>query len=271
MNKLACIRFFKDMITSREMLIKLAKNDFKKRYAGSYLGIIWAFIQPVVTIVLYWFVFSLGLRSRPMNGYPYVLWLTAGLIPWFLFSDSINGGVNSLLEYSFLVKKVVFNISILPALKILSALFIDVFFYVFMMIMFMCMGYMPTIYAFQLIYYIICTVCVTLAVSYLTSAITVFVRDIAHFIAVGLQILMWITPIMWPVTMLAESHPTLLIILKLNPVFYIVEGVRNSMFGTGWFWQDWQWTLYFWVFTIVVFIFGAHVFDKLKPHFADVL
>ena len=101
---------------------------FKTKYAGSYLGIIWAFVQPVVTILLYWFVFQVGFRSRPLGDYPFVLWLTAGLVPWFFFSDAWNGATNSMLEYSFLVKKVVFDIGILPVIKIFSAFFVNIFF-----------------------------------------------------------------------------------------------------------------------------------------------
>ncbi len=268
---MAGIKFIKEIIASWAMLVKLAKNDFKKKYAGSYLGIFWGFIQPVITILLYWFVFSFGMRSKPMNGYPYVLWLSAGLVPWFYFSDAINGGANSMVEYSFLVKKVVFNISILPPIKVLSALFINAFFYVFLIVMFLIMGYTPNIYMIQIFYYIICITALTLAVSYFTSAIVVFVRDVGHFIAVGMQILMWLTPIMWPITMISKYHPFIARLLKLNPMFYIVQGVRDSMFGEAWFWQSWHWTLYFWAFTILMYFFGAHVFMKLKVHFADVL
>ena len=81
----ASVNLIRECFESRKMLYNLAKNDFKTKYAGSYLGIIWAFIQPVITILLYWFVFQVGFRSRPLDDYPFVLWLTAGLVPWFFF------------------------------------------------------------------------------------------------------------------------------------------------------------------------------------------
>jgi teichoic acid transport system permease protein len=115
---------------NRRLVWKLAKNDFKTRYAGSYLGAIWAFIQPIVTILVYWFVFSLGMKaSTGPEAMPFVLFLLAGIVPWFYFQDSLNGGTTSLLEYNYLVKKVVFNISVLPVVKILSALFCALLFY----------------------------------------------------------------------------------------------------------------------------------------------
>ena len=95
-----------DIYKNRRLVAKLAKNDFKTRYAGSYLGIVWAFIQPVITILVYWFVFSVGFRSGTGDlGVPFVLYLVAGIVPWFFFQDALIGGTNSLLEYNYLGKK----------------------------------------------------------------------------------------------------------------------------------------------------------------------
>ena len=95
----------KELIQNRKLILKLAVNDFKTKYVGSYLGIIWAFIQPVVTVVVYWFVFSVGLRVVPTGNVPFVLYLVSGLVPWFFFSDSLSGGTSALIEYQYLVKK----------------------------------------------------------------------------------------------------------------------------------------------------------------------
>ena len=104
---------------NKKLILQLSKNDFKTRFAGSMLGRVWGFIQPVVMVLVYWFAFERGLRmgaARVAGGIeiPYVLWLVAGLVPWFYFSDALSGGTNALIEYSYLVKKVVFEISILP-------------------------------------------------------------------------------------------------------------------------------------------------------------
>ena len=77
-----------EIYKNRKLVFSLAKNDFKTKYAGSYFGTIWAFIQPIVTICVYWFVFGLALRNGSDKGVPFVLWLIAGLIPWFFFPDS---------------------------------------------------------------------------------------------------------------------------------------------------------------------------------------
>ena len=140
-----------DIYKNRRLVAKLAKNDFKTRYAGSYLGIVWAFIQPVITILVYWFVFSVGFRSGTGDlGVPFVLYLVAGIVPWFFFQDALIGGTNSLLEYNYLVKKVVFNISVLPVVKIISAMFVHAFFVLFTIILYAAYGKFPDFYYLQL-------------------------------------------------------------------------------------------------------------------------
>lgn len=258
-------------LKNKSVIVKLAKNDFKTKYAGAYFGIAWAFVQPVVTILLYWFVFQIGMRSADVGSYPFVLWLTAGLVPWFFFSDALSGATSSLLEYSFLVKKVVFDIEILPAIKIVSSFFVNVFFSAFTLILFVLNGYYPTLHSIQILYCLFCIAALTWGVAYFTSAVVVFVRDLGHFISVGLQILMWLTPIMWNIGMIEADFPKLAQIMKINPVFYIVQCYRDAIFSEAWFWENPLWTIYFWGLTFVLYLIGTHVFKKLRPHFADVL
>ena len=238
-------------IRNREMIVKLAKNDFRTKYAGSYFGIAWAFVSHIVTILLYWFVFQIGFRSQPVGDYPFVLWLTAGLVPWFFFSDAWNGATNSLMEYSFLVKKVVFDIEILPAIKIVSSFMVNIFFTVFVVILFMLNGFGLTLHMLQLIYSLVCIMVLTWGLSYLTSAVVVFVRDLSHFLGVALQVLMWLTPIMWNISML-DKYPWLASLMRLNPVFYIVQTYRDAMFNGCWFWERPLWSCYFWGLTCSV-------------------
>ena len=145
--------FFKDLIQNRKLIFSLAKNDFKTKYAGSYFGIIWAFVQPVCTILVFWFVFEVGFRSAPMQDVPFGLWLSCGLIPWFFFSEAWNGATNAFVEYNYLVKKVVFKISVLPVVKILSALLVHVFFIIFLFMLFICYKLYPTISSLHILYY----------------------------------------------------------------------------------------------------------------------
>ena len=255
---------------NRKLIMNLAKNDFKTKYAGSYLGIVWAFVQPIVTILVYWFVFSVGLKAGNVSDYPFVLYLVSGIVPWFFFQDALNGGTNALMEYNYLVKKVVFKISVLPIVKMISALFVHAFFVVFSLVLCSLYGYTPSLETLQILYYSFCTFMLTLGLVYATSAIVVFFRDLTQIISIFLQVGVWLTPIMWDVNMLS-NYPWLIKLFKLNPMYYIVTGYRDSMLGHVWFWNHWGWTVYFWIVTVVLFALGSWIFKRLKPHFADVL
>jgi len=255
---------------NRELIWKLSLNDFKSKYSGNYLGIFWAFVQPIVTVVVYWFVFAVmrGDWGLDGNGYPFVLWLIAGIVPWFFFSDALSQGTSALLSYEYLVKKVVFKISILPIIKVISAMFIHLFFVMFSLVLLACYGYLPDIYTIQIVYFTFCMFCLTLAMSYVTCSIVVFFRDLGQIISIALQVGIWITPIMWNIEILPRY---LQVVFKLNPVFYIVDGYRMALLDKMWFWEHFYSTAYFWIFTVVCFLLGALIFKRLKVHFADVL
>ncbi len=264
----------KELIQSRELIWKLAKNDFKKRYAGSYLGFVWALVQPVVTVLMYWVVFDVVFNTRSemvSSGVevPYVLFLTAGLVPWFYFSEAITNGTNALLEYSYLVKKVVFNISILPIIKLIAATFIHVFFVAVLILVSVIYGYYPTLYTLQVVYYSFCLFVLVLAMSYCTCAVVIFFRDLAQIINIGLQVGMWATPILWNIGMIGDDR--FVTLLKLNPLVYIVNGYRNAIYGDEWFFEHFYSSTYFWIFTVTLFCIGSLIFKRLKVHFADVL
>ena len=258
---------------NRKLIWRLAKNDFKKRYAGSYMGIVWALVQPVVTVLMYWFVFDRIFQSRAqmVSGgleVPYVLFLTAGLVPWFYFQEGLLNGTTSLLEYNYLVKKVLFKISILPLIKIIAATFIHLFFALVMVIVGIGYGYYPSVYTIQIFYYMFCEFIFMLALSYATSSIVVFFRDLTQIISIALQLGQWATPILWNISMIPDN---LKWIIKLNPMTYIVEGYRNSVYGDTWFFEHFYSSTYFWIVVVVLFSIGSLIFKRSKVHFADVM
>lgn len=265
----------KDIYGSKRLILDLVKNDFKVKYAGSYLGITWAFVQPVITILLYWIVFQYGLRVVTSDtSIPFAIWLITGMVPWFFIADAITNGSNGFFEYNYLVKKVVFKISIIPVIKVFSALLVHIVFMIFLIaiyILYQVFGSdisFPNISILQLPYYTLCAAVLSLSIVYTTSSITVFFRDLSQFISIMLQIGMWATPILWNISMVPDEYKW---IVYSNPVNYIVEGYRNALTGGVWFWQIPYQSLWFWCFTAVIFMVGMVVFKRLKPHFADVL
>jgi len=232
------------------------------------LGIFWAFIQPTAMIAIFWFVFQVGFKSQPVDNFPFILWLVAGMFPWFYFSEGFSAGTQSIISNSFLVKKIVFRVSLLPLIPLLSALAIHLFFILFMFAMFLYYSYTPTLYWLQIIYYLFALSVLLMGLSWLTSSIVVFFKDLGQFVAIIIQFGFWLTPIFWNITTIPQQYHW---IIKLNPLAYIIEGYRNSMIYHKWFWEDLSMTLYFWILTGIIFILGSKTFQKLRPHFADVL
>lgn len=259
---------------NRKLIWKLSKNDFKKRYAGSYMGVVWGFAQPLVTVLMYYLVFDkiFGTKAVELRSgveVPFALFITAGLVPWFFFSEAISQGTMSLIEYSYLVKKVVFKISILPVIKVLAATFSHLFFLGLAVLLGCIYGYYPSVYLLQVVYYGLCLFLLVLAMSYTTCAVVIFFRDLSQIISICLQVGIWATPILWSLDSL--HNPVVVTLLKLNPLVYIVNGYRDSVYGYHWFFEDLSGTLYFWAVTAVLFLLGAAIFKKLKVHFADVI
>lgn len=268
------ISLAKDIVKKRRLIGDLAKADFRKRFVGSYFGVVWMFVQPIVTVLIYYFVFGIGFRSgNPVEGVPYVLWLVPGIVPWFYFSEVLNAGTNCLQEYSYLVKKVVFRVEILPIIKILSCLIVHAIFIVIMAGLFLCFGRLPRISWIQVAYYTFSVTMLAMAMVYFTSAIQVFFKDMAQIVSICLQFGMWLIPIMWQEQQFADRayYPLLCKIVKLNPMYYVVSGFRESMILGNGFWKKPRQTMYFWAITICICLVGLKVFKRLRPHFSDVL
>lgn len=260
--------FIRDIIKSRRIILELSKKDFRTRYLGSYLGILWAFIQPSFYILILWFIFQAGFRSSPVDKFPFILWLMVGMIPWMFFSDSLSSATNSVIDFSFLVKKMVFRVSILPIVKVLSALLIHLFFLGFVFFMFLLYGYPLHVHQIQVIYYLFSGMVLVVGLSWITSSLVIFLKDIGQVISILLQFGFWLTPVFWSTKILPLKYH---FFIKLNPMYYVVEGYRGSFIYNTWFWEQGKLTIYFWFVTVCVFVIGATVFRRLRPHFADVL
>ena len=246
----------------------MAKRELQSQYVGSFLGFLWTFIQPAVMIVVFWFVFSIGFKAKPMNDVPFVVWLTAGMAPWFAFAAIVVSSTGAVIHQAHLIKKTVFPVQILPVVKIFSSMVGHGAFVMLLIVLifFNRMG-INTFY-FQVLYYLFCLCCLSLGIGYFVSALNVFIRDVGQIVGVLIQVGFWATPIFWDIVIMPEKIQQ---VLKLNPVYYIVQGYRDSFIYFTPFWERPLYTIYFWVVTCLMWFIGTYVFQKLKPQFADVL
>lgn len=250
------------------MLISLAQNDFKAKYAGSALGMVWAFVTPVITILIYWFVFQVAFKNGPVGDVPYVLWLVSGIVPWFFMSEGWGGATGVLIDYSYLVKKVVFPVELLPGVRVTSAFFVHLFFVLLTFVVNFCCLRPPAFIHLQIFYYMAAAYILTLALGRVTSILTAFTRDTSNLVGVIVQLGFWITPLFWDINSLPKGLQT---VFHFNPFFYVTEGYRATFVYGVPFWVNWWQGLYFWGITALLIMLGNLLYKRLRPHLADML
>jgi lipopolysaccharide transport system permease protein/teichoic acid transport system permease protein len=246
----------------------MAKREVKSQYVGSILGFLWTFIQPAVMLTVFWFVFSVGFKAKPVSDVPFVVWLAAGMAPWFAFSAIVSSSAGAITSHAHLIKKTVFPSQILPVVKVVSNMIGHAAFILLLFVLIIANDVQISFWNLQALYYLFCMIILALGIGYLVSSLNVFVRDVAQIVGVVLQVGFWATPIFWDIGMMSAKVQN---VLKLNPVYYIVQGYRDSFIAFIPFWERGLYGLYFWTVTALVFLVGATVFSKLKLQFADVL
>lgn len=260
--------FVIDLYRNKQLIFDLAKDDLKKRFTATFFGMVWAYMIPLVNIFVFWFVFQVGLRNAPIDNIPFIVWFLPAYVPWMLISEVLSSAPNCLYEYSYLIKKVKFRTSILPIVKLLSALFLHSFFILVVFAINIIYKRSFTLQWLQSIYYTFAASIFLMGVSWILSSLAVFSRDIGNLVTVIIQIEFWLTPIVWNIENVDKK---LHFLFKLNPVMYITEGYRDSFLYGIWFWERPSYMIYFWTVTIILFLLGGLVFNKLRPQFADVI
>lgn len=252
----------------RSVLYELAKRDFQSQYMGSYLGFVWVYLQPLLFITVLYIVFTFGFRTgSSADGIPFVVNLISGMIAWFYIAENLNAGVYVIKAHSFLLKKVDFRLSMLPIVKLMSSLVPHLFFVFVAIVVALLNGIYPSLYIFQLVYYFIAMLAMLLGLAWLTSSTNLFVPDVSKLIGVIVTFGFWLTPVFWDISKIPEKYQW---IVQLNPATYIVQGYRDSIINHIGFWEKPFQTLYYWALTVTVMWAGIKVFQKLRPHFAEV-
>lgn len=262
------INFLNLILEKRDLIFSMSKREITTQYVGSLLGFIWTFIHPMVMVFVFWFVFSVGFKSKPMGDVPFVVWLTAGMAPWFMFADVVLGSVGIILANGHLIKKTLFPSQILPVIKLLSGSVTHAIFLTVLLSLIIFQKLPLSIYYLQVFYYFFCLLFLALGISWMVSALNVFIRDIGQVVGVVIQVGFWATPIFWDINMMPSRVQ---FFLKLNPMFYIVQGYRETFIYFRPFWSHPKLTIYFWFCALSIFLAGALIFKKLKIQFADTL
>ena len=248
----------------RELLYFLTWRDVKVRYTQAVLGIAWAVIQPLVTMVVFTVFFG-KLAKVPSDGIPYPIFSYAGLLPWSFFAAAVTAGSNSVVGSSNLIKKVYFPRLIVPAAAVAAALVDFAIAFVVFIGLFAYYRFVPTWNLLLFLPLVVLTTLFALAVAIWTSALNVKYRDVRHAIPFVVQVWMFVSPVIYPSSLMPEKWRWA---LNLNPMTGIIEGCRASLLGQAVPWGSLAYTT---VFTLVALLFAAFSFRHMERHFADVV
>ena len=244
-----------------KQLITLSKTDFHSRYAGNLLGALWAFVYPAVTVILYWLVFRVILKTGPVDDSPYILWLVSALAPYLFISESLFGAALSLPDYSYIARKSRMQLSLLPAARVLSCLFVHAAYLALLLLL----RHSLAMSWLSLLLYIAAELAFTLSLGYILAVLTVFFRDIRNILPVLTQVGFWLTPIFWDSA--AAPSPFGAILRLINPAAYVTEGFRSVFCGLApppvWY------AVYFWLFVVSVGIISQWLFHGTKQRIVD--
>ena len=264
------IKILKEHFQYRRQILKLAKADLVKTYRGSALGWSWAVIKPAVRIFVYWFAFAIGLRAQStVAGYPFFLWLIAGVVPWFYMGDMITLGTSCIRRYSYLVNKMKFPVSTIPTFVSLSNFFICIILIVIVIAIFWIMGYPPDIYLLQLPFYLLLTFIFFTLWSLFASFIGAMSKDFVNLVKSFVMAIFWLSGILWDAD--AVTILWLRRFLMLNPVTFLVTGFRNCFINKVWFWEQPKRLIYFAILTGILLILAIWSHRKLRKDISDVL
>ncbi|MFD2922549.1 ABC transporter permease [Halobacillus naozhouensis] len=268
------IHVIKEQLENIYLIRRLSLYELKSKNNNNYLGMAWEVINPLIQILIYWFVFGVGIRetgNMNVNGQqvPFIFWLMAGIVLWFYFYQATIQGSKSIYSRLKMLSKMNFPMSVIPSYIIFSQFYIHLLMLIIVIIIFQLSGYPINVYYLQFVYLIFATFTLIFAISLITSTLSTIVRDVHMFLNSTLKMFLYLSPILWEISTLEEPLPT---IMKLNPLYYLIEGYRAALFGVEWYFiEHWQYTLYFWGLTIVFLVFGAVLHIKFRRHFIDYL
>lgn len=257
-------------------IYSIAKYELLADMRDSKLGLFWNFAHPLIQVLTYWFAFGFVFSRKDVTYYgvtvPYIFWMLGGMVVWFFISPCITNGCNAIYSKINVITKMKFPVSILPATVVLKELFNHLCLMIVVVIIFIMGGVSPSLQWFELIYYCICAVLFGVSLSLTTSVLNMIARDTRKLVLACMRLLLYLTPILWSLEQQLKNAPHFLrLIMKANPIYYIVQGYRDCFFyhkGLLFYSNS---MIAFWIITIVLFIIGSYMMYKFKHKFIDLI
>jgi ABC-type polysaccharide/polyol phosphate export permease len=253
---------------SLRFVSSLAGREIAAQGEGSYLGLVWLFLQPVLFFGLVYFIFTFGLKVSIVGDQPFVLWFLVGYIPWVYFSSCLVEMTSSIRDYAYLLPHRSVVPALVPIIKLASHALVHV---TFLFLALAVGAYLHLPYTSSLLgilVYFFFMALFLVGLGWITAASSLFVRDVNSVVSLVSQFGFWLTPIFWDIQQIPDQYHW---VVKLNPAYYVVSGYRSSFFGQDMFaWWNSD-LLALCVISLVTITIGRLVFKKMEPHFLEVL
>ncbi len=257
-------------IRYRKTILKLAKADLIKTYKGTVLGWPWVLVRPIMTLGVYYFAFSIGLKvSSPVNDYSFFLWLIAGVVPWFYMRDILTAGASSIRKYKFLVTKIKYPISTIPTFVCVSNLIVNCILIILVMIVFILLGHSPDIYWIQIPFYILVMFVIFSIWSLFSGIVATVSNDFMQLVKSSVIIMFWMSGVMYDVNSI--NSEIIRNIMLINPITIIINGFRDAFIYKEWIWDSPNEFINLCVIFIIMLFLAVFCYKKLEHEIVDIL
>lgn len=264
-KKLFSFRDLEEVWKYKELLYFLTWRDLKIRYKQTAIGALWAVFQPFITMVVFTVFFG-GLLNVPSDGVPYPIFVYTGLLFWQFFSSALSDTSNVLITNQSIITKIYFPRLLLP-LSSVAAKFVDFIIASIILVgMMIYYGYAPNLYGLLIIPLLLfITFMASVGLGLFLSSINVKYRDVRYALPFFIQILMFVTPVIYPAGVLGKYSW----VLALNPMMGVIQSARAALLGTTVL--NWTLILISFVATFILLLIGIYTFKKTERYFADVI
>jgi len=256
---------FKELWAYRELFWLLALRDVLVRYKQAVIGIIWALIQPISTMVVFSVVFG-GLAKLPSDGIPYPIMVFTALLPWQFFASATGASCQSVVGKGSILTKIYFPRLIIPASAVISGMIDFAISFVILLVMMLWFHIIPTVNIIFLPLFLLLVFITALGIGLWLSALNVEFRDVAYAVPFLIQAGQYISPVAYSTSVVPEKW---IFLYSLNPMVGVINGFRWSILGTATL--DWESLLFSSLAVLVLFISGLFYFRKTERTFADII
>lgn len=257
-----------EIIQNLRRTVRLTLYENRSRRAGMLLGRWWDLLSPLLQILIYWFVFSVGLGTQEKNGFPYHLWLMCGMMPWLALNSAILGASASIQQAAPIIRNVRIPLSIIPMKAVVRAYYEHLWTMAILLIALLLGGVPVTWHYLELTYYLAASWVLLIGAALLTSSLTAVFRDFGELLQPLMRLLFYVSSVVWAIDGLS---PGLQRVMRLNPLVYIIEGYRKCLlYGEG-FWSSPGQGAYFWLAALALLAAGCTLHMRLRNRFIDQL